>query len=192
MDFLDCRGQTCPVPVLETKKLIEQQSPNEVRVAVDGEVPRDNVRRFLESRGYEVVVETEGQGYLVVGRAEVGESLRSEEDEKRIVVFIDSETFGRGDDELGRILMKSFVVTLKELTPLPWRVILVNGGVKLVSEASEFVRHFTELENVGVEILACGTCLDFFQLKDRMKAGRISNMYEIVSSLTESTSVLKP
>ena len=75
---------------------------------------------------------------------------------------------------------------------MPWRVILVNGGVKLVSEESEFVPHLRELENVGVEIIACGTCLDFFRLKDRIKAGRISNMYEILSSLTESTSVLKP
>jgi hypothetical protein len=78
------------------------------------------------------------------------------------------------------------------LTPLPWRVIFVNGGVRLASEGSELLTHLRDLENLGVELLSCGTCLDFFGLKEKLKAGRASNMFEILSSLAESTSVLKP
>lgn len=192
MNMLDCRGQACPVPVLETKKLIEQESPKNLRVAVDSEVPRDNVRRFLESRGYEVTIEPSADGFLVLGSLHIEESVGHQNQEKRFVAFIDGETLGRGDDQLGRILMKSLVITLKELKPLPWRVIFINGGVKLVSEGSELITYLTELENLGVEILSCGTCLDFFNLKEKLKAGRVSNMYEILSSLAESTSVLKP
>jgi selenium metabolism protein YedF len=192
MDFLDCRGQTCPVPVVETKKLIEQRSPKELKVAVDSEVPRDNVRRFLESRGYEVTVEPADQGFLVLGSRQVEDPGAKEKQEKRIVVFVDGETLGRGDDRLGRILMKSFIITLKELKPLPWRMIFVNGGVKLASEGAELIPYLHDLENLGVELLSCGTCLDFFELKEKLKVGRVSNMYEILSSLAESTGVLKP
>ena len=191
MDILDCRGQSCPAPVIETKKLIEQQKPNDLKVRVDGTVPRDNVRRFLESRGYGVTVERTEDGFIVVGSRQAG--VTSEENqEKRISVFIDCEALGRGDDELGRILMKSFVITLKELKPLPWRIIFMNGGVKSAAEGSELVAHLQELENLGVEVLSCGTCLDFFHLKEKLKVGRVSNMYEIINSLTESSSVLKP
>jgi selenium metabolism protein YedF len=192
MDFLDCRGQTCPVPVVETKKLIEQRSPKELKVAVDSEAPRDNVRRFLESRGYEVTIEPADEGFLVLGSRQVEDAVAKAKQEKRIIVFVDGETLGRGDDQLGRILMKSFIITLKELKPLPWRVIFINGGVKLASQGAELIPHLHDLENLGVELLSCGTCLDFYELKEKLKVGRVSNMYEIVSSLAESTGVLKP
>jgi selenium metabolism protein YedF len=88
--------------------------------------------------------------------------------------------------------MRSFVITLKELKPLPWRMIFINGGAKLVSEGSELITYLTELEDLGVEIISCGTCLDFFSLKEKLRVGRASNMYEILSTLAESTSILKP
>lgn len=108
------------------------------------------------------------------------------------VVLIDGETVGRGDDDLGRILMGSFLHTLFASDPPPWRIILLNGGVKLASQGSEFVGALTELSGRGVEILSCGTCLDFFHLKEKLQAGRISNMGEIVASLVSATKVLKP
>ena len=88
--------------------------------------------------------------------------------------------------------MKSFVVTLKELKPLPWRIIFMNGGVRMAADGSEVLPYLQELENLGVEVLSCGTCLDFFHLKEKVRVGRVSNMYEIINSLADSTSVLKP
>jgi selenium metabolism protein YedF len=192
MKLLDCRGQSCPLPVLDTKKLIEEESPKSLQVVVDSEVPRDNVRRFLESRGYVVTVEPTADGFLVLGSLQIEESVGHQNQEKRLVAFIDGETLGRGNDQLGRILMRSFVITLKELKPLPWRMIFINGGAKLVSEGSELITYLTELEDLGVEIISCGTCLDFFSLKEKLRVGRASNMYEILSTLAESTSILKP
>lgn len=191
MYVLDCRGKSCPLPVLETKKVLDERALEELKVAVDNEAARENVGRFLESRGYLVAAEREGETtFLVASRekAATGPAM----DRKKVVAFVDAETLGRGDEQLGSILMKSFIFTLKELNPLPWRIIFINSGVKLASADSELLPQLRELENLGVEILACGTCLDFFHLKERLGSGRVSNMYEILSSLTEATNVLKP
>ena len=110
----------------------------------------------------------------------------------RVLVFLDSETLGRGDDVLGRVLMGSFLHTLKELDVLPWRIVLINGGVKLVARESEHLSALTEIAGLGTEILACGTCLDFFHLKDKIGVGRITNMHEIASSFLETTRVIRP
>lgn len=191
MYVLDCRGKSCPVPVLETKKLLDEGAPEELKVAVDNEAARENVGRFLESRGYRVAVEPQGETTFLVASREKAETGPAT-DRKKVVAFIDAETLGRGDEQLGSILMKSFIFTLKELNPLPWRIIFINSGVKLASADSELLPQLRELENLGVEILSCGTCLDFFHLKERLGSGRVSNMYEILSSLTEATNVLKP
>jgi selenium metabolism protein YedF len=194
MYFLDCKGKSCPLPVLETKKVIEEKGLLEVTVGVDNEVSRENVKRFLESRGYRTTVEGQGGSFSVIASKEGGRnpSAGTEAEAKKITAFIDSATLGRGDDQLGAILMKAFILTLKELNPLPWRIIFINGGVRLASVGSEMLPYLRELENLGVEILSCGTCLDFYGLKEGLKAGRVSNMFEIVTSLTDSSNVLKP
>ena len=192
MDFLDCRGKSCPQPVLETKKLIEERGLSEVKVCVDNETSRENVRRFLESRGYQVAVEEEGNDFFLLASRSDEEGPRAAREAKKVMAFIDAETLGKGDDHLGAILMKSFLVTLKELKPLPWRIAFVNGGVNLASAGSEVLPYLQELQNLGVEILLCGTCVDFYGLKERLRVGRTSNMFEIVSSLTESSRCLKP
>jgi selenium metabolism protein YedF len=194
MYFLDCKGKSCPVPVIETKKVIEEKGLLEVTVAVDNETSRENVRRFLESRGYRTTVQGADGSFSIVASKEAGEMISpgAAAEEKKTTVFVDGETLGRGDDRLGAILMKAFILTLKELKPLPWRVIFINGGVKLASTGSELLPYLLELENLGVEMLSCGTCLDFYGLKEHLLAGRVSNMFEIVNSLTASSIVLKP
>jgi len=192
MDFLDCRGKSCPQPVLDTKKLIEERKLDEVRVGVDNETSRENVRRFLESRGFRVAVEQQGNEFYLTASRVAEDAPLPQGEARKIMVFIDGETVGKGDDRLGAILMKSFLATLKELSPLPWRIAFVNGGVKLASNGSETLPYLRELENLGVEIILCGTCVDFYRIKEQLGAGRTSNMYEIVSSLADSSSVLKP
>ncbi len=191
MEFLDCRGKSCPEPVIETKRLLEERSPGELTVVVDNTTSRENVLRFLESRGYGVEVEDRDEAMFLTAKKRE-ERISPVQQEKKVVVFVKADTMGRGDDKLGAILMKSFIFTLKELKPLPWRVIFVNAGVKLTCEGSELLSQLHELEDQGVEILSCGTCLDFFNLKEKLKAGRVSNMFEIVSSLTDATHVLSP
>jgi selenium metabolism protein YedF len=186
------RGKTCPVPVIETKKLIESGNFDEIEILVDNATSKENVTRFLESRGYGVAFE-ETDGCISVrasGASSVREAVTPAT--SRTVVFIDGETVGRGDPELGAILMKSFLHTLKELNPLPCRIIFINAGVNLAVEGSNYLSVLGELENLGIELTSCGTCLDFYRLKEKLAAGRVTNMYDIVTSLAEATAVLKP
>jgi selenium metabolism protein YedF len=110
---------------------------------------------------------------------------------KKLLVYIDGETMGKGNDELGKVLVRAFLNTLKELETKPWRLIFINTGVKLVSRESEYIGILKEIKDSGVEILSCGTCLDFFNLKEKIGVGRISNMFEILSSFSESTHVIR-
>jgi selenium metabolism protein YedF len=197
MPTLDCRGMSCPQPVLETKKALEKSGSEEVLVLVDNPGSKENVRRFAESQGYRVNVAEEKGGFALrlqkTGTAKM-EPVREEkkvEGETSLVVFLESDSIGRGSEELGRILMRSLLHTLGEAEFKPAKVIMVNSGVKLACEGSEVLEDLHQLSRQGTDILSCGTCLDFFGLKARLKAGRISNMYEILSSLAQAGKVLK-
>jgi selenium metabolism protein YedF len=200
MNRLDLKGMSCPIPVVETKKYLEKNPVDEIEVLVDNDVSAGNVTRFLTSKGFSVCTETRDHGalYILSGARPPGSEAKCEApvtepaSGKKVLVAIDSDTIGRGDDELGRVLMKSFLHTLKDLDVLPWRIVFLNGGVRLVAEGSDFTSPLAELAGLGTEILACGTCLDFFHLKEKLGVGRISNMHEIASSFLEATNVIKP
>ncbi len=193
MEYIDLKGMSCPLPVIETKKLVESRKVLELNVVVDNGPPRENVTRYLESQGYCVSAESD-QGDTAVLHATKTEGAEaiSVQTGKKVLVLIDGATVGRGDDLLGAVLMKSFLHTLKEIEPRPWRLIFINAGVKLAAEGSELLNVLRELEGLGVEILSCGTCLDFFTLKEKLIAGRVTNMYDIVTSLVSATNVIRP
>ncbi len=193
MEYIDLKGMSCPLPVIETKKLVESGKVEELNVVVDNGPPRENVTRYLESRGYCVSVESEQADTAVLRatKAEGAETI-SVQTGKKVVVLVDGATVGRGDDLLGAVLMKSFLHTLKEIEPRPWRLIFINAGVKLAVEGSDLLSVLSELESLGIEILSCGTCLDFFKLKEKLRAGKVTNMYDIVSSVVAATNVIRP
>ena len=110
----------------------------------------------------------------------------------RVVAFIASDRFGEGDPELGRILMRAFIKTVGELEPRPGKLIFANGGVRLTTEGSDLLPDLAALADQGIEIISCGTCLDFFGLVDRLEVGVASNMYEIAQALVEADRVVKP
>jgi selenium metabolism protein YedF len=122
---------------------------------------------------------------------EESEEDESEKGEYDLTVFVASSHFGEGDPELGRILMAAFVKTLKEISPRPARVIFANSGVMLTTGDSDLIPELKKLEESGVEILSCGTCLDFYHLKEKLRVGKSSNMYEIASALAASERVIK-
>jgi selenium metabolism protein YedF len=197
MKNLDCRGMSCPQPVLETKKAMAAAGAGGVQVLVDNPGSKENVRRFAESQGYGVHI-TEEKGVFTLRLQKTGEEKaepvpeeKKNAGEPEMVVFIESDSLGRGSEELGRILMRSFLHTLAEAEFKPAKVIMVNAGVKLACEGSPVLEDLQELSGRGTDILACGTCLDFFGLKAKLKAGRVSNMYEILSSLAQAEKVLK-
>ena len=191
MEKLDLRGKGCPIPVIETKNFLESKHVDQIEIVIDNPVSCENVRRFLGSRGYATTVLQEGGLYRVEGVLEEI-SVQDEKVRKKTLVYIDGETMGRGSEELGKILMRSFLNTLKELEIRPWRVIFLNSGVKLAATGSEYIDVLKDVENLGIEIISCGTCLDYFHLKEKIEVGRISNMFEIMSSFNEATNVIRP
>ena len=190
---------TCPIPVVETKKFLEKSPVYELEVILDNDVATENVTRFLSSQGFSVTSEKEGGGprFVLKGSRSFSGPQPAQETEaivktKKVLVYINMETIGVGSDELGRLLMNSFLHTLKELDVLPWRIVFINGGVKLAAGESEHVGILTDIANLGTEVLSCGTCLDYFHLKDKVRVGRISNMHEISSSFLQATHVIRP
>jgi selenium metabolism protein YedF len=188
---------SCPQPVLETKKALQKSLSGEVLVLVDNPTSKENVRRFAESQGYRVDISEEKGAFQLRLQKPKGrrkDSVREErkvEGETQSVVFIESDSIGRGSDELGRILMRSFLHTLAEGDFKAAKIIMVNSGVKLTCEGSEVLEDLRHLSGQGTEVLSCGTCLDYFGLKTKLQVGRISNMYEILSSLAQAGKVLK-
>jgi selenium metabolism protein YedF len=196
---IDARGKACPQPVLMTKDAIETIDEGILTVLIDSEVSRDNVLRFAASQGCTTEVEATGGDFSVKvtkgnpeAKGEDKEAVPEAKKASNIVVFINANTMGKGDDELGSILMRAFIKTLKDVDPRPTKIIFVNSGVFFTTEGSEVIPDLQEFEQMGIEILSCGTCLDFFHRKESLKVGIISNMYDIASSLIQADRVVKP
>jgi len=186
---VDARGLPCPRPVVETKKALESSGDNAITVLVDSKESCQNVERFATSQNCEVnTTEKEGIFHITISR-----TGKVEEQEKKssYVVMITSSVFGVGEERLGEILMKSFLNTLWDSSPRPYRIIFINSGVFLTTEGSEVLDALKLLETDGVEIYSCGTCLEYYKLKDKLQVGQISNMYDIVNSLLSSGKVIK-
>ena len=193
---IDCRGKACPQPVITAKQALEQLKEGEVVLVVDNPSSSENVERFARSQGCSVhVVEKEGDYYLRLGKPRSGGASDFPQEGKKArktVAYISSQFLGIGDDTLGAILMKAFLKTLLEMENKPNPLIFINSGVKLTSEGSEVLESLRALAGAGVEILSCGTCLDFYGLKEKLRVGIVSNMYDIARSLLEADTIIRP
>lgn len=198
---IDARGMDCPKPVIMTKKALDSLKEGSLTSIVDNDVARENVSKLASSMGYDFQVEEkDGDFYVKIDKTIlVGEEVKDkdlEEDEellegsklKDMTIGISSDTMGSGDEQLGRILMKSFIYTVSETQPFPSTIVFYNTGVRLTVEGSEVLDDLVNLEKEGVEIISCGTCLDFLELKDKLKIGSISNMYTIYEQLKDKRS----
>ncbi|MEZ0328062.1 MAG: sulfurtransferase-like selenium metabolism protein YedF [Dissulfuribacterales bacterium] len=194
MKKLDCRGLACPKPVLETKAFIEANQSEIFEILVDNPVSSQNVTRFLASQHWTSTVREEN-GIFVITAApstcELAFSTEKSSSDQRILVFIPTDRLGSGDDELGAKLMKSFVATLKEMGKELWRIVLVNGGVRLALPEAACFEDLRALEAVGVSILVCGTCLQHFGLVEQKQVGETTNMLDIVTSLQIASKVIR-
>lgn len=193
---LDCRGLACPAPVLETKKAVESEDPDRIKVIVDNLAARENVSRFLGTRDFEVKVEEEGGDFHVMGYKGEGSvplstiSEGPDTEKKKLMVMIATDRMGYGDDDLGTKLLVNFIKTLKEMGDELWRLVFVNNGVKLTIDESEVLPVLKDLADDGVTILVCGTCLDHFNLLERKKVGETTNMLDIVTAMQVADKVI--
>ena len=203
---LDCSGLPCPQPVLQCKQCLDNENPAELAVLVDNEAARENVSRFLGTRGYGVAVERQGDLWRVVGTSAGGAAPAGDAAacacapmtpadmarlESKVVAFITTDVLGRGDDELGGKLMFNFLATLPELGNELWRIVLVNGGVRLAVTGSPVLEKLQALAAAGVSILVCGTCLTHFGLLEQKQVGETTNMLDVVTSLQLATKVIQ-
>jgi selenium metabolism protein YedF len=187
-------GLPCPQPVIQTKKALESMESGVLEVVVDNMVARENVKKLAAKLGFPCQEREEGDKIIVMitkGQEAVKQEVSGTQLAPRTLA-IAAETMGRGDEELGKILMKGFIYSLTEVHPYPKTILFYNGGVKLACEGAESIEDLEKLEAAGVEILVCGTCLNFFDLGDKIAVGSVSNMYTIVEALqdTENTLIL--
>lgn len=192
MRKLDARGLECPLPVVKTKKLLKESS-EAVEVVVDNETAVENLKKFAKVKGYDAVSNKVNEDYHVVisSGEQIVEEKKADNILKGQIVVISSNSLG-SDKELGKILMKSFIFALTKQDAFPETIIFYNEGVKITTHVGDTVNDLLFLESEGVEIVNCGTCLDFFKLKDDLKVGSITNMYDIVERMEKAEKVIKP
>jgi selenium metabolism protein YedF len=191
METIDCRNLSCPTPVINVKKALQEHA--EIRVLLDDGAPRENVARFSRNRGCRVTEEQDGSGWILTITA-ADDTLRPASgavSQGARVIIITSDRIGDGPEELGRLLMKNFIHTLLETSQLPTRMLFLNTGVFLTCEGSDVLEALGKLHGMGVEIFSCGLCLDFFKIKEQLRAGATTNMLAIAEYLLAADLVIK-
>lgn len=184
---IDARGQNCPIPVVKAKQAIDA-GEREILVVVDNNTAVENLQRLADSHDFRTTVESDGGSIYRVSfvKAE-GVELSARElgaaepaaPNSDWTVLVGADMMGRGDPELGRSLIKMYFYTLAQGGELPASIVFLNAGVKLPTLDDQIAEHLRALAARGVEILVCGTCLNFYSLTDRLQVGTVSNMYDI-------------
>ncbi len=193
--IIDVRGLDCPKPVLETKKALEKGGFDKLEIIVDNKAARDNVSRFLEKTGNKLIKINELKGeFTIYAEPGIITNTGKEQESHKIAgktIFIASDAIGTGSEELGKKLMKAFTFTLTELQEPPKRLLFMNSGVFLCLHNSDSLPNLKILADRGVDILVCGTCLNFFGVNDQLAIGKVSNMYDIAGHLLADAGVIK-
>ena len=199
---VDTRGLSCPEPVVLARQAMLEAGVDVVQVLTDSEVSAENIARMAKTEGWSVARAEDPSGIrLEIARGDrttAGPAGQPADvpavgrPTPKIAVLISSEHLGQGDEPLGRVLIRLFVKTIAQLRPAPQRLIFLNAGVRLTTAGSDLIDALRALEQQGMEILSCGTCLDYYQLKDSLQVGVVSNMFEIASILVDSDRVVSP
>ncbi|HBV95963.1 MAG: hypothetical protein JL50_04930 [Peptococcaceae bacterium BICA1-7] len=194
---IDCRGLACPQPVLQVKKALDSITEGAIEAIVDNDTARENVSAFARNAGYSAEVKKEDQNYRItivkgtpVKGEEAGSGKPAREEVAPLVYFITSNILGQGSPDLGQVLMKSLLVTINEMNPPPLALLLLNTGVMSACEGSPVLEQLQSLYTRGTIIIACGTCLDYYKIKEKLKVGRVGNMLEINGYLVGEVKVI--
>jgi len=196
---LDYSRHQCPYPVVETRKQILANPGASLVVLVGDQAGRDNVSRLATKMGYQTVAIEAGNNFQLTLTPEnskeqvtQGEPISATPVTGKTVIYCGSDRMGDGDDQFGRVLMINFLTTLLEMDPLPDIILFVNSGIDLTTQGSAVLEALRTLESRGVDIASCGLCLDFYQKKDRLAVGRVTNMYEMVEVQCQAGRVITP
>lgn len=187
---VDCKGLECPKPVIKTKEALEKTPEGVIITIVDNEIARDNVLRLADSMHLKSEVrEVEGDYQISIDKTvcteckEADAIINAPNFSDEYVILVRSNTLGHGSDELGEMLIKSFFFTVANYDNAPKKIVFLNGGVKLTCKDSPVLESLQSLIDKKTEIISCGTCLDYYNLKDNLAVGRIGNMYDIFDTI---------
>lgn len=183
---VDVRGSLCPKPVIETKKVSDANPSAIITTIVDNEVSRDNVAKFGKSRGYGVDIRQDGKDFYLTMTPNANPAADGSCETMSCgnrVILMTKDYLGEGSEELGRNLMKTFWVCMVEADVKPSKIYFINSSVKMVTNDSVHLENIKKLADAGVEIAACGICLDFYGVKENVGVGSITNMYAITDSI---------
>ncbi|MDY3280870.1 sulfurtransferase-like selenium metabolism protein YedF [Dysosmobacter sp.] len=199
--LVEARGDQCPIPVVKaTRALREMTEPGVLEVHVDNDIAVQNLSRMAAGHHLKAESRQEEEKHFVVTVA-VDHLPETVEDAPAVcapaaggslVVAVDTDSMGRGNDELGKVLIKGFLYAVSQLPQLPRTILFYNGGAKLTTEGSDSLEDLKNMEAQGVEILTCGTCLNYYGLTEKLAVGGVSNMYTIVEKLAGAGKVIKP
>ena len=201
MITVNAMGDNCPIPVIKTKKAMQALAgPETIEVLVDNEIAVQNVTKMASAQGGEVSSEKLGEKEFKVTIKMQGAPEGAAEDravcmpDKKgdMIVVVSSDRMGSGNDDLGKVLIKGFIYAVTQLDELPKKMLFYNGGATLTVEGSDSLEDLKSLEAQGVEILTCGTCLDYYQVKDKLAVGSVTNMYSIVEAMAEAGKIIRP
>lgn len=205
MITVNAMGDNCPIPVIKTKKAMQALTgPDTIEVLVDNEIAVQNVSKMASAQGgqvnaeklgekeYKVTIQMQGAPEGSGSAEESADAVCVPDQRGNAIVVVSSDRMGSGNDELGKVLMKGFLFAITQLDVLPRKMLFYNGGATLTAEGSDSLEDLKSLEAQGVEILTCGTCLDYYQLKDKLAVGTVTNMYSIVEAMAEAGKIIRP
>lgn len=196
MKRLDVRGLACPEPIVLAKRAMVDDGEPQLALLTDSEVTRDNLEKFAASKGFAFAVRELPGGWEITlaagdGAADVTPQPAVAE-ARAPVVLCTTAHFGGPSGELGTILIRAFFKTLLDLDTKPSTILFVNEGVNLACFDEPVIDYCRQLEGQGVEVISCGTCLDYFDLLGKQQVGRVGNMYDIAGALLEAGHVVEP
>lgn len=189
---IDATGKPCPIPVIEAKKALQELGNDSgiIEVLVDNQVAIENIQKMASGKK----IPTESK-IIAADKFSIflkKPALLSEEDLKKseFVVIFGKDHLGEGSEELGEIMVKSYIYSLTELPQIPTQLFFYHGGIFLTNEKSPVLADLKRLEEMGTKISSCGACLDFYDLKEELAVGDITNMYTISSGLAAADKLI--
>ena len=191
-NIIDCKGLACPLPVVKAKKYFDSIESGEATIIVDNLVAKDNIVKLAKGSGNESIVEEKEGLYFIKITKEKCEVVNEEiKESKKFTLLVSTDKLGMGDDKLGDMLMKSYIFALSEADTVPTDLLFINGGVNLTIDTSPVLESLKKLIERGANILVCGACLDFYNVKDKLSLGEITNMYTIVELMNSADKTIK-
>ena len=206
---VDAIGDACPLPVVKTKNAIKDMNGSgTIEILVDNKIAVQNLTKMAKVTGYPVSSKKlEENKYLVTMEVTVGgdhaENEQTPAEEETVVctpdarkgnkvIVISANQMGSGSEELGKTLLKGFLYAVTQQEELPKTMLFYNSGVYMTCEDSPSLEDLKSLEAQGANIMSCGTCLNYYGLTDQLKVGSVTNMYDIVETMEQADSIIKP